>query len=124
MRCLMRNKSTFYYSLYLGKVAVVDQEGNETGETKPSFSTPVRMKANISASSGDAQVEQFGTAISYDRVIVTEEMDCPIDENSVLCVESSPSYDSDGNLKYDYIVTKVAKSINSISIAISKVKVS
>lgn len=124
MRCLVRNKVAFYYALYTGKVAVTDAQGHETGEMKPSYSTPVLMKANISASSGDAQVEQFGTSISYDRVIVTDNTDCPIDENSVLCVDSSPSYDASGNLKYDYIVTKVARSLNSVSIAISKVKVS
>lgn len=126
MRCLERNKRSFYYALYKSKEAVIDANNNETGEIKIVYNTPVQMYANISASVGDAQVEQFGTNLSYDKVIVTADMSCPIDENTVLCVDKDVSYTSEqnGDLLYDYVVTKVAKSLNSISIAISKVKTS
>lgn len=79
---------------------------------------------NVSAATGSAQVEQFGNFISYDKVIVTDNLSCPIDENTVLFVDKEPEYDADGNPLYDYIVRRVAKSLNSISYAISKVTVS
>lgn len=81
------------------------------------------MLANISPASGAAQVEQFGQFVSYDKVIVTDDMSCPISEDTVLFVDKEPEYDGKKPL-YDYVVKRVAKSLNSISIAISKVNVS
>lgn len=124
MRCLHRNKRKFYYALFKEKVAIKDEYGNDSGEYRVVYQTPVEMKANVSAATGEAQVEQFGNSLSYDKVIITDELDCPVDEHSVLCIDSPPSYDEDGNLIFDYIVKKVAKSINTISFAVSKVEVS
>ena len=124
MRTLERNKSTFHYCLYLRKEDVVDSGGYELGEKRVVYGEPVEMKANVSAATGQSQVEQFGNFISYDKVIVTDDMTCPIDENSVLFIDKEPEFDADDNPIYDYIVKRVAKSINSISIAVSKVTVS
>lgn len=124
MRCLHRNKRKFYYALFKEKVAIKDEYGNDSGEYRVVYQTPVEMKANVSAATGEAQVEQFGNSLLYDKVIITDELDCPVDEHSVLCIDSPPSYDEDGNLIFDYIVKKVAKSINTISFAVSKVEVS
>lgn len=124
MRCLHRNKRKFYYALFKEKVAIKDEYGNDSGEYRVIYQTPVEMKANVSAATGEAQVEQFGNSLLYDKVIITDELDCPVDEHSVLCIDSPPSYDEDGNLIFDYIVKKVAKSINTISFAVSKVEVS
>ena len=124
MRCMKRNGRCFYYALFKEKTPIVDDEGNETGENKVVYTHPKKFHANISAATGEAQTQQFGSAVDYDRVIVTDDMSCPIDENSVLCIDCPPTYDGEGNLVYDYIVKKVAKSLNSISYAVSKVKVS
>ena len=58
----------------------------------------------------------------------------PIDEYTVLWIDTVPQVDEDGALAtndenevitpHDYIVKKVARSLNSVSIAISKVNVS
>lgn len=124
MRCLARNKSTFSYCLYDSKEAITDEYGNKTGEYIVKYEDPVTMKANISSAQGESQTEQFGNNIQYDKVIITDDMSCPIDENSVLFVDKAVSTDTDDNPLYDYIVKKVAKSLNSISYAISKVDVS
>jgi hypothetical protein len=124
MRCLERNKKPFYYCLYLREEDMTDSAGDYSGETRIVYAEPVLAKYNISPATGNTSTEQFGNDIQYDKVIVLDDMSCPINENSVLFVDSSPSYDAGGNLQYDYIVKKVAPSINSISIAIAKVKVS
>lgn len=124
MKCLHRNKSKFFYALFREKVAIKDEYGNDSGEYKVVYESPVEMNANVSAATGEAQVEQFGNSLLYDKVIITDDMACPIDEHSVLCIDSSPYYDEEGNLIYDYIVKKVARSLNTISYAVSKVKVS
>lgn len=124
MKCLYRNKRKFFYALFREKVAIKDEYGNDSGEYQVIYETPVEMNANVSAATGEAQVEQFGNSLLYDKVIISDDTSCPIDEHSVLCIDIPPSYDNDGNLIYDYIVKKVAKSLNTVSFAVSKVEVS
>ena len=124
MKTMERNKMPFWYLLFDQKTAILDDDGNEGGEYTILYEEAVQMKANISAATGAAQVEQFGNFISYDKVIVIDDMSCPIDENSVLFVDKEPEYAEDGTPLYDYLVKRVAKSLNSISIAVSKVTVS
>lgn len=122
MKCLERNKRTFWYSLYKGKEPLTDEYGRKTGEYRVVYGEPVCMKANISPANGSSQFEQFGSSEQYDKVIVTDDMSCPIDENSVLYVDCTEPNGED--MPFDYIVKKVARSLNSISYAISKVKIS
>lgn len=124
MKCLNRNKRKFYYALFKEKAAIKDEYGNDSGEYRVVYERPVEMFANVSAATGEAQAEQFGNLLAYDKVIITDDINCPIDEHSVLLVDRLPYYDNDENLIYDYIVKKVAKSINTISYAISRVEVS
>ena len=124
MKTMERNKVSFWYLLYDKKEPVKDDDGNETGDYRVIYKDAVLRKENISAATGSAQVEQFGNFIAYDKVIMTDDLSCPIDENTVLFIDKEPEYDEDGNPRYDYIVKRVAKSLNSISYAVSKVNVS
>ena len=57
--------------------------------------------------------------------MVTDDMSCPIDENSVLFVDRVPVQEDGEPLNtYDYVVKRVAKSLTHISYAISRVEVS
>lgn len=133
MRCLNRNKRSFYYALYVEKVPILDEYGNETSESEIVYSNPVSCKGNISAARGETAIRQFGENEGYDRVIVLDNPDTPIDEYAVLWVDSTPQVTEDGELAtdedglvltpWDYTVKKVARSLNSVSIAISKVDV-
>lgn len=126
MRNCQRNQTTFWYRLYNPSPApLVDEYGNETGEYAVGYLDPVKCKANISPAKGESQIAQFGDIDNYDKVIVTADMNCPIDENSVLYVGIGQPVLSEDNewSKHNYIVRRVAKSINQIAIAISKVDV-
>ena len=123
MNTLKRNQRTFYYCLYEDKETSYDEYGNEAGE-RVIYAEPVEMKANISQATGQSNTEQFGNLESYDKVIVTDWMECPIDENSVLFIDKEPEYSLEDNPMFDYIVRRVAKSLNSVSIAVKKVNVS
>ena len=124
MRCLERNKTTFYYCLYEGKTPVADNEGNETGEVQITYSAPISLKANVSPAAGQTSIEQFGTSLQYDKVIVIDDPDCAIDETTVLFVDKEPEFDAFGDPLFDYTVKKVARSINSVSVAVQRVEVS
>ena len=125
MRCMVRNKTKFYYALYIDKQEIIDEYGNGTGEYEVSHSNPVIALGNVSSAMGETQVRQFGESESYDKVIVLDNKDTPIDEYSVLWVDTLPHLNADGttNTPHDYIVKKVARSLNSVAIAISKVNV-
>lgn len=147
MRDLRRNKRPFWYCTYVTNEAeLIDANGKRTGEPIILYNEPVKMMANISPASGQSNTEQFGNLENYDKVIVTCDMDCPISESTVLFVDKEPEYTSVSSHevvtatalfgedeitettfsvpKHDYIVRRVAKSLNGISIAIQKVTVS
>ena len=125
MRCMARNKSTFYYASYIGETEIIDEYGNATGEYAVSYSDPVQCKGNVSAAQGEVQSRQFGESESYDKVIVLDDRNTPIDEYSILWVDTLPHLNEDGSTDtpYDYTVKRVARGLNGVSIAISKVDV-
>ena len=125
MRGMVRNKTRFYYASYNGETEIIDEHGNVTGEYVVTFSNPIKTTGNISAARGEMQSRQFGESESYDKVIVLDDRDAPIDEQSILWVDTLPLLNEDGSTDtpHDYIVTRVARSLNGVSIAIRKVRV-
>lgn len=124
MKVMERNKRTFWYCLYDHKEPIIDEDGNETGGEQIVYKTAQSLRANISAASGSSQVEQFGNLAGYDKVIVLDDTSCPIDESTALFIDKEPEYGEGGNPLYDYMVKRVARSLNSVSIAVTKVSVS
>ena len=122
---MVRNMRTFYYATYENKSEIIDEYGNKTGEYEIIYSNPVKCKGNISPAQGEIQSRQFGDSESYDKVIVLSNVNVPINEHSILWVDSLPTIKEDGttDTPYDYTVKKVARSLNSVSFAIQKVDV-
>lgn len=124
MRCLARNRVKFYYASYVGETELVDEYGNATGEYAVTYSNPIALLGNISAAQGEMQSRQFGESESYDKVVVLDDR-APLDEHSILWVDTLPALNEDGttDTPHDYIVKKVARSLNGVSVAIRKVDV-
>ena len=118
MRTLLRNKTPIYYALYLGRTAMVDTDGNETGDFTETYTEPVCMWANVSANKGEAFVEPFGADLDYTKSIITDDLTCPITETSRLWIDREPT------APYNYAVVRVAKSLNHITFAVQEVSVS
>jgi hypothetical protein len=133
MKCMDRNRVKFFYALYENRVPITDEYGNVTGEYEVLHGNPIEFFANVSAAQGEATTRMFGDNESYDKIIVMDNESPSLDIYSVLWVDTVPLLDNTGALAldesgkvitpYDYIVKKVAKSLNSVSIAISKVAV-
>ena len=125
MQGMVRNKRKFYYALYIDADELTDEYGNVTGEYGVLHGNPVEAKGNVSSARGEMQSRQFGESESYDKVIVLDNPNTPINEYSILWVDTLPLLNADGttNTPHDYIVKNVARSLNSVLIAISKVNV-
>lgn len=120
MRCMTRNKVTFFYALYDHKEEIIDEYGNATGQYEVFYTDPIRTTGNISPSQGEMQTRQFGDSDIYDKVIILDNPKTLINEHAILWVDTLPT---DTNTPHDYIVKKVARSLNGVAIAISKVNV-
>jgi hypothetical protein len=122
MRSLERNKQTIYYALYDDKIPVLDEYGNDTGQTQPGYHNPVKLRARVSPNKGEANTEAFGLTADYDRVISTTDT-LPLTETSILWVDTIPLLENDGSTKtpHDYAVKKVAPDLNNHQYAIKKV---
>ena len=125
MKTLKRNKIRIYYANYLNKTPLQDEYGNLTGEYEITYGNPVAVMANVSAARGESTTRQFGEDVSYDRIIILDDPAFPIAETSILWIDTLPEITEDGTSKtpHDYIVKQVAPSLNSVSIAVSKVSV-
>ena len=121
MRTLDYNKRKFYYCLHQTKEKIYDENHNFTGEYSPEYADPVEAMGNISASSGSVDTQQFGNDISYDKTIALQGTNWPIDESTVLFIDKEPDPEADFP-DYDYIVIRVAVSLNHTVLAIKRVE--
>lgn len=121
MKTQKRNQTTIYYANYVSQTDVtdVDEYGNvlKTGEKEVCYGDPIEISLVVSPSTGIVAEEMFGGLSDYDKVLVTEK-GCEINEHSILWIDAMPDE------PHDYIVKKVARSLNFVAYAISRVEVS
>ena len=91
MTSLRRNQQQLYYALYGGKTAVTNSNGNRTGEFTTNYGSVTPLYMTISAARGTADLEQFGINLNYSKTLITDNMSCPIDEQSRLWLGVSVS---------------------------------
>lgn len=136
MRDLRKNMQGLHYSLYSEQITFYERDKNGEiiydeidGEKYPriiaeraGYSKPVFFNANVSAGKGTAQEEVFGKDIDFNRTISTTDLTLPIDELSIVWIESEPIYFDDGTVdpdSADYkVAAKPARSLNQLMIAL------
>lgn len=125
MKTLKRNQQTLYYATYGTQTEVITPGGLHTFEPVVTYSAWTEFHANISPARGESSADVFGADVNYDRVIVTDDLTCPIDEHTVLAIDIAPNTRETTAVQpvYDYVVTKKAKSLNFIQYAVKKVTV-
>lgn len=124
MRGMEQNKQSFWYALYERSEPILDEYGNEIG-LKPVYGNPIKSSGNISTARGSTETGQFGAIAVYAKTINPMPVDCPIDESSVLWLDNIPVIDEDGKTvtPYDYVVTRVARSINHKAYTLKRVEI-
>lgn len=122
---MARNKQKFWYALYLRSEDIKDQNGNITGR-KPVYSRAFEANGNVSRQSGAAALTQFGLVKQNVRSISPMPLDCPIDEYSLLWIDTDPDCDSDGfpQVANDYVVQEVQESLNAKRYVLQSVEAS
>lgn len=129
MRGLNRNKRLIGYALLTGEIPNVDEYGNETGESTPTYSDVVGLWCNVSAASGEDAVQAFGSFTGYSRTIFVADRNCPIDENTIVWFGTRGLLGEIllGTTKlsepHNYIVVRKADSKNGILYALQEVTV-
>ena len=118
MKTLNRNKQTIYYALFQEDAAHYDGNGFYSGEFASGYSEAVKARMNVSPARGEATLDQFGINEQYDKALVTDDLNCPITETTILWIGVPPTE------PHNYVVVRVAKSLNSITYAVRKVDVS
>lgn len=126
MHTLSRNKRKFWYALYTGKTATVDANGDATGEYEITYGTPVQINAYVSPKRGSTINAAYGVEHNYDRKIITDNMNCPIDEQTAIWIDTEPTRTVTiqgqtvvQHIPHDYIVKSVSKGFNEIVITVN-----
>jgi len=125
MRSMTRNRQVFYEASLTSVAMGTDTDGNYTEEVY-TYSNPTEHEGVITAANGEAVTQLFGANERYDKVITLNLGENYLAIGSVLWVDTMPTLDKQGKTTtpYDYIVVKVAESLNFVSVAIRKVDVS
>lgn len=141
MRTLRKNKQKMHYALYLGKQEIpmidkvtgeiiidyVDSEGNEYPrmEKVDVYSEPTQFFGNISMSGGEAEAVEFGLNLAdYEAVLVMGKNTLPINETSLIWLDTEPIVEASGYVDQysaDYKVIKVSPSLNVDKYVLKKV---
>ena len=123
MRDLKRNQKLIYYALYTGETEIIDDDGNLTGDFKPTYGETKAMFISVSANKGTSETDAFGTNLDYDRTLSTANLSCEIDEHSILWLDGADPTDENSPDPYNFVVVKKATSLNQVLYAIKQVDV-
>ena len=123
MRSLNKNKRQIHYALHLKDDPILDEYGNETGESLPIYGETAELRCNISSSSGEEVVQAFGSFTNYTRVVCVADNNCPIAEQTIVWFGIAPTDENGDPIPHNYIVTRKADSKNGILYALQEVKV-
>ena len=146
MRLLERNKAYLYYANPSGATYKTDGNGLKTGEKAITYGTPVKVRMSMAISSGAnnlgsqglADVQPFGIVTGYTHRAVTEDLSCPMNEESKIWYGIEPSHtetvtrtvngqtvteDVEVPNPHNFVVVRKAKSINHIIYYLKEVQV-
>lgn len=118
MRNLIRNKRELWYAIQVGSAPILDDYGNDTLEVEAAFSSPLYLRANVSANAGQEAIEVFGSQTEYSRTVSISGSKCPLIEGCRVWFGIEPN---EQETNYNYTVARVADSKNGYLVALREV---
>ena len=91
------------------------------------FSMAISSGANNLGSQGMAELERYGITTGYTHRAVTEDMDCPMNEESLVWYRIQPTKEVDGEIvpvPHNFKVVRRAESLNHLIYYLKEVDVS
>lgn len=116
------DKRPLWYSNPVGeKTPVVDEWGNETGESAyESWSDPAKLMLNVSPPTGSAEANPFGAFTDYSYVVSSSRKK----HNTPLYEGTHVWFQTDVSKPFNYTVVKVAEHITDTLYALKEVAAS
>jgi hypothetical protein len=116
------DKRPLWYSNPVGeKTPVVDEWGNETGESAyESWSKPAKLMLNVSPPTGSAEANPFGAFTDYSYVVSSSSKK----RNTPLYEGTHVWFQTDVSKPFNYTVVKVAEHITDTLYALKEVAAS
>lgn len=116
------DKRPLWYSNPVGeKTPVVDEWGNETGESAyESWSDPAKLMLNVSPPTGSAEANPFGAFTDYSYVVSSPSKK----RNTPLYEGTHVWFQTDISKPFNYTVVKVAEHITDTLYALKEVATS
>lgn len=115
------DKRPLWYSNPVGeKTPVVDEWGNETGETSQTWSDPAKLMLNVSPPTGSAEANPFGAFTDYSYIVRSSSRK----HNTPLYEGTHVWFQTDVSKPFNYIVVKVAAHITDTLYALKEVAAS
>lgn len=115
------NKTSIWYSNPIkGETeAVLDENGLMTGEYVPTYTAPASIRAALSESiglnnltaQGVAELKNYGIVTNYTHRMITEDMNCPVTEESILWYGIDPGPKAT-DVPYNFRVIRVSRTLN------------
>ena len=99
MHILGRNKKTVWYANPTTLTPVYDDNNLNTGTYTLTYDTPTKVRMSVSVSSGAnnlgsqgmAELNPFGIESAYTHRMTTDDMSCPITEESIIWYRREPT---------------------------------
>ena len=135
MRILSRNKKDIWYANRVSDEYVTDNNGLKSGEKQNTYADPVKVRMSMAISSGAnnlgsqgiAELEPYGIVTGYTARAVTEDLNCPMEEQSKVWYGIEPTATVNNqtvSVPHNYVVVRKAKSLNHLIYYLKEVDVS
>lgn len=128
MHVLGRNLQDVWYANPVGKTMVTDSNGLKTGTYTMNYGVPVKLRMSVATSSGAnnlgsqgmAELHAYGITTGYTHRFVTNDMQCPITEESIIWYKSTPGETYDA-VPHNFVVTRRSPSLNHVTYYVQEV---
>lgn len=129
MHTVARNRKPVWYANLLG-VEHLTEDGLYTGQYKETYTVPKKLMMSVAISSGAnnlgsqgmAELQRYGITTAYTHRLVTEDMNCPISEESIIWYGKTPGKTFDA-IPHNFKVVRRSASLNHVIYYLKEVDV-
>ena len=90
-----RNKTYVYYMPFKGQEQTTDADGLYTGENVPTYDKVVEARMVVGIATGSAALEEFGINDGYAIKVVTDDVNCTLNTDSIVWLGMGKLYEYD-----------------------------